>query len=128
MFTAQELETLFRSVDWLSGDYPQELAQAMCGSGTVFSAWNGELLVVLINVLDDGALSAYIHYMLVAPEYQGRGIGSELLRRVREKYRSYLYLTVVPEERKNVAFYEKHGFSVEMGATPMVIFNPRRNI
>ena len=123
-FAAQQLAELFSSVGWLSASYPQQLAQALQGSATVFSAWDGERLVGLINALDDGILSAYIHYLLVSPEYQGRGIGRALVQQIREKYKGFLYLTVVPEERKNVAFYEKLGFAVEPDATPMFIFNP----
>ena len=114
---------LFNSVGWISGKYPQQLVKAMQGSATVFSAWDGEKLVGLINVLDDGAMAAYIHCLLVNPNWHGKGIGSELVRRVREKYKSYLYLTLVAEERKNVAFYEKLGFSAETRATPMMIMN-----
>ena len=122
-FTAQQLETLYKSVGWISGNYPQHLVRAMQGSSTVFSAWDGERLVGLINVLDDGAMAAYIHCLLVAPDWQGKGIGSELVRRVREKYKDYLYLTLVAEERKNVAFYEKLGFFAEKQAVPMMTKN-----
>ena len=122
-FTAQELSELFSSVGWLSANYPQELVRAMQGSSTVFSAWDDEQLVGLINVLDDGVLSAYIHYLLVSPKWQGQGTGSALVQLTREKYKEFLYLTVVPEEQKNIAFYEKCGFTIVTGATPMFIFN-----
>ena len=122
-FTAQELAALYNSVGWISGKYPQQLVRAMQGSATVFSAWDGEKLVGLINVLDDGAMAAYIHCLLVQPEYHGKGIGTELVRRVREKYRNYLYLALVAEERKNIPFYEKLGFTAETRATPMMTMN-----
>jgi hypothetical protein len=52
-FTAQELQELFLSVGWSSGRYPDKLAAAMTNSPTVFSAWDGEKLIGLINVLDE---------------------------------------------------------------------------
>ena len=42
---------------------------------TVYSAWDGEKLVGLISVMDDGIMTAHIHYLLVDPDYQYNGIG-----------------------------------------------------
>lgn len=39
-------------------------------------------VVGFINALNDGVLSAFIPLLEVLPEYQGRGIGSELVRRM----------------------------------------------
>lgn len=47
-------------------------------AGAVYiSAWDGEKLIGLINALDDGELTAYVHYLLVNPEYQKDGIGTK---------------------------------------------------
>ena len=51
-----------------------------------------------------------IHYVLVHPDYQGKGIAGEMLERIKEKYKNYLYIEGMPEDEKNVPFYEKHGF------------------
>ena len=55
---------------------------------TVYSAWDGEKLVGLISVMDDGIMTAYIHYLLVDPDYQYNGIGKELIERVLKTYQS----------------------------------------
>ena len=68
---AEDLLVFFDSVGWLSAKYSQRLVNALAGSSTVFSAWDGDRLVGLANALDDGKLTAYIHYLLVDPEYQG---------------------------------------------------------
>ncbi len=47
---------------------------------TVYSAWDGEKLVGLISVMDDGIMTAYIHYLLVDPDYQYNGIGKRIDR------------------------------------------------
>ena len=39
------------------------------GSSTVFSAWDGDRLVGLVRVIDDTEMVAYMHYVLVDPEY-----------------------------------------------------------
>jgi ribosomal protein S18 acetylase RimI-like enzyme len=53
----------------------------MQNSSSVFSAWDGQKLIGLINVLDDGIMTAYIHYLLIMPEYQHIGIGKELIEK-----------------------------------------------
>ena len=55
--------------------------------------------------------------MLVHPDYQGKGIAGEMLECIKEKYKNYLYIKGMPEDEKNVPFYEKHGFQrMEHGA------------
>jgi hypothetical protein len=68
-FSAIELEALFLSVGWISGNYPLRLEKAINNSDTVISAWDGNQLVGLINALDDGELTAYAHYLLVNPKF-----------------------------------------------------------
>ena len=69
-FTPEELERLFLSVEWSSGHFPDKLVQAMKGFKTVFSAYDGDTLVGMICVMDDGVMNAYVHYLLVDPAYQ----------------------------------------------------------
>ena len=122
-FTAQQLGSLFNSVGWLSGNYPDQLVQAMENSSTVFSAWSGNELVGLINVLDDSILTAYIHYVLVSPDFQKVGIGRTLVSMVQEKYKNFLYILVMIEDRKNISYYKKFGFTVA-DSVPMLVFSP----
>ena len=43
---------------------------------------------------------------------------------VKERYRDYLYIEVMPEESKNAAFYQRHGFSIMPDGVAMQICNP----
>ena len=61
-------------------------------------------------MLDDSEMTAYMHYVLVNPKYHGQGIADKMIGMVKEKYKDYLYIEVMPEESKNADFYEKHGF------------------
>ena len=122
-FNKNELKQLFQSVGWLSANYSDRIVKAFQNAGTVISAWDGNKLIGLIEVLDDGELTAYIHYLLVRPEYQRQGIGKTLLTMVREQYKEYLYLVVISENQKNVDFYKKMGFSMEEEATPLKILS-----
>lgn len=51
--------------------------------GTVYTAWDDERPVGLIGAMDDGIITAYVHYLPVRPEYQGQGIGKQLVNMVK---------------------------------------------
>ncbi len=122
-FTVKQVQELFLSIGWVSGQYPTRLHKALMNSSTVISAWDDDKLVGLIRVLDDSELVAYMHYVLVHPDYQGQGIAGNMVELVKEKYKDYLYIEVMPEERKNAAFYEKHGFQVMQDGVAMQLCN-----
>ena len=94
-----------------SGEYPQKLYKALMNSQTVLTVWDDARLVGLIRVLDDSEMLAQIHYVLVHPEYQGRGIAGRMVEYIKEKYKNFMYLELMPEDKNNVPFYEKHGFT-----------------
>ena len=119
-FTAEQLERLFLSVDWESGKYPERLKKALDNCGTVFTAWDGEELVGLANGIDDGEMTAYVHYLLVAPEYQGQGIATHLLELMKKKYSSCLHFFLVAEHKELVGFYEKQGFKEQTETSVML--------
>ena len=41
----------------------------------------------------------------------------------KEKYKNYLYIEILPEERKNAAFYERFGFQIMLDGVPMQLCN-----
>ena len=88
-FQAEELGALFSSVQWESARYPERLTRAMQGYSLVISAREEGRLVGLLAAMDDGEMTAYIHYLLVAPDQQRRGIGKELIARAQEHYTGY---------------------------------------
>ena len=61
-FQVEELQNLFLSVGWESGKHPKKLVTAMEHSGSIFSAWDNGKLIGLINALDDGVMTAYVHF------------------------------------------------------------------
>ena len=119
-FGREELERLFLSVGWSSGHFPDRLVAAMRNFGSVFSAWDGERLIGMVCVMDDGIMNAYVHYLLVDPEYQGKGVGRALTEMVKEKYRDYLRIAVIAYDDE-LAFYENCGFVKSRDASPMFI-------
>ena len=118
VFQPKELQELFLSVKWVSGRYPEKLVEAMKNSGSVFSAWENDKLIGLINVLDDGSMTAYVHFLLVNPAYQGKRIGKSLLQKTAEKYKNYLRIVLISEDSE-VGFYQNCGFTIGKGTTAM---------
>ena len=119
-FTKEDLQDLFLSVEWSSGHFPDKLQIAMRNFETVISAWDGDKLVGMICAMDDGIMTAYIHYLLVRPDYQDKGIGRELVSRVKEIYEDYLRIVVVGYDDE-VHFYENCGFKKADDASPLFI-------
>ncbi|MDU7212150.1 MAG: GNAT family N-acetyltransferase [Veillonella sp.] len=113
-FTLQQVSDLFLCVRWVVGKYPNRLYKALMNSSRVISAWDGDRLVGLIRVMGDSELVCFINYVLVHPDYHGRGFAGHLLEMVKAAYKSYLYINVMIGNSKNVAFYEKHGFKVNI--------------
>lgn len=87
---------------------------------TVISAWDGGRLVGLAAAMDDGVMTAYVHYLLVRPEYQRRGIGRRMVELVKDRYRDYLRLMLLSYHAA-MPFYESCGFKVGAGEVPMFI-------
>lgn len=121
VFTREQVQQLFLSVNWMSGQYPDKLYQALMHSSTVLTAWDGDKLIGLVRVLDDTAMLAVLHYVLVDPAYHGRGIAGKMIEMVREKYKEFLYIEGMPEESKNAPFYQKHGFHIMEDGVAMQI-------
>lgn len=122
-FTKEQVQKLFLSVHWISGNYPDRLYKALMNSSTVLTVWDDEKLVGLMRVLDDTEMLAQIHYVLVHPDYQGKGIAGKMLAYIKEKYKNFMYIEAMPEDKNNVPFYTKHDFSVMENGAAIQICN-----
>lgn len=119
-FTAKELERLFLSVDWSSGHFPDKLKTAMQNFETVYTAWDGDKLIGMVCAIDDGIMTAYVHYLLVDPDYHGQTVGRTLVDMVKEHYKDYLRIAVIAYNDE-MHFYENCGFVKSDVSTPMFI-------
>ena len=74
-FDAKTLLDFFTKSGNPDAKYGEALVKAVENS-TVFHAWDKEAneLAALISVIDDGATTAYIRYLIVAPNYRGKGL------------------------------------------------------
>jgi ribosomal protein S18 acetylase RimI-like enzyme len=74
-------------VGWPNPPTPETHLRILNGSDAVVLARDDSTgaVVGFITAISDGVSCAYIPHLEVLPEYQGRGIGSELARRMLEK-------------------------------------------
>ena len=122
-FTKEQVQQLFLSVNWIAGKYPERLYKALMNSSTVLTVWDEKKLIGLTRVLDDSEMLAQIHYVLVDPDYQGMGIAGKMIEYIKEKYKDFMYIDGMPEDKKNVPFYQKHGFSLMENGAAIQICN-----
>ena len=120
LFSEAELERLFLSVKWSSGHFPNKLVTAMRNFATVYSAFDGDKLVGMACAMDDGVMNAYLHYLLVDPDYQGQEIGRTLVEMVKKKYKNYLRIAVIGYDAE-LSFYQHCGFVKSENASPLFI-------
>lgn len=109
----EQLHALFVSVGWSEGGETSEMIKTGYGvpwvnSTLVISAWDCKRLIGAVRVLSDTMFRSIIYDLLVLPEYQNRGIGSELVRRCIEHYPNSEWL--VGTTKQIAPFYEKIGF------------------
>ena len=110
-----QLQELFSSVGWESAKEPQTLVLAFLFSSNVISCWHDDKLVGIIRSMDDGYWSANIDCLVVHKDYRGKGIGSKLLEVLLDQIKQIKYINVAPDNRKQIKFYKKAGFSLIKG-------------
>jgi ribosomal protein S18 acetylase RimI-like enzyme len=94
-------------------------------STLVVSAWVGACLIGAVRVLSDTMFRSIIYDLLVLPEYQNRGIGTELIRRCIEHFPDSEWLVQTREEISG--YYKKLGFTVindKFLSVPCKLFTP----
>lgn len=125
LFTKEQVQELFLSVGWVSGTYPEQLYQALLHSSYLLTAWDGDQLVGLVRGLDDGCMTAFLHYLLVRADHQHQGIAVRLIEEAKAHYRDFFYLNLMPDESRNAPFYQRHGFQILPDGVAMQWCNPR---
>ncbi len=121
-----EVLRLYRSVQWSAARKPDRLVRALRRSHSVVTAWVRGSLVGLGNALSDGSLVVYYPHMLVLPEFQGRGIGRELMKRLMKRYRGF-HQHILIAEAKAVSFYRKCGFKRAGKTDSMWVFKGKEH-
>jgi GNAT superfamily N-acetyltransferase len=116
-----DVVALYRANEWSSAKKPELLHKALSASHSLVTAWNGSKLVGLGNAISDGYLVVYYPHLLVLPEYQGRGIGTELMRRLMIRYQGF-HQHMLTADGRALDFYRKCGFERAGKTEPMWIY------
>ena len=94
---------------------PERHLEILRASTHVVLARESETRVVgFINAISDGVLAAYIPLLEVLPDWQRRGIGSELVRRIVRRL-DEMYMIDVVCDPDVAPFYERLGFGRVIG-------------
>ena len=113
---------LYRANDWSSAEKPELLLKGLLASHSLFSAWDDSKLVGLGNAISDGHLVVYYPHLIILPEYQGQGIGTELMRLLMARYSGFHQHMLVADGRA-LDFYRKCGFERAGKTEPMWIYS-----
>ena len=104
-------------VGWPNRPSPEEHLKILNGSDHLVLALSKNCGVVgFITAITDGVSCAYIPYLEVLPEWQGKGIGTEMVTRMMEKLKPFYAIDLICDEDVK-GFYEMLGFSEGRGMT-----------
>jgi ribosomal protein S18 acetylase RimI-like enzyme len=101
-----DLEGFF--VGWPNAPSRQRHLDLLRGSSHVVLALAGRRVVGFVSAISDGVLSAYVPLLEVLPQYQARGIGAELMRRLLAELDG-LYMVDLSCDEELVPFYDRLG-------------------
>ena len=106
-----EIVELFKAVDWPHAEYPEKLLSSLTNSQELVTAFIDGKLVGLANAVGDENFYAYIHWLIVHPKYQGKGIARKLATMLLERLESSNQVFVIAESNL-VKFWETFGFII----------------
>ena len=110
----EEIFPLYEAVGWTNyTSNPTMLKNALEHSLFLISARDEEgNLIGFLRAVGDGFSIVYIQDIIVLPEYQRQGIGTQLLRQTLEYFKEvYQMILTTDSELKTIAFYESNGFT-----------------
>jgi ribosomal protein S18 acetylase RimI-like enzyme len=112
--TPAQLDGFF--VGWPDAPSPNTHLQLLLNSDYVLLAVDDESgnVVGYVTAVGDGVLTAHIPLLEVLPAYQGRGIGSELVRRMLAKLRAYYMVDLICDAELQ-PFYARLGLKPHSG-------------
>lgn len=107
----EELINLYKSVDWTAyTDLGKDLIKILENSNYI-SCYINNKLIGLIRVITDNVSILYIQDILIMKEYQNKGIGTKLLKKILKKYSNIRQVVLLTDNiEKNENFYIKNGF------------------
>ena len=107
--SVKELADLRESVGW--NRMEKEYKNPLLTSYYHIAVYEKEVLIGYIDCVSNGVTDAYIQDLMVHPDYQRRGIGTELMTiMINYLKQKHIYMISVVFEENLKPFYEKFGF------------------
>lgn len=123
-FRLEEIINLYQSAGWTNYlERTDILEEAYANSLCVLGAYDDDRLIGIIRAVGDGRTIVFVQDIIVLPEYQRRGIGTELLRAVVETYKDVYQIELLTDNTENTkAFYRSVGFTAsdDMGCVAFI--------
>jgi len=112
--TPAQLQGFF--VGWPNPPAPETHLRILQNSDEVVLALDEDTgqVVGYITAITDGVIAAYIPLLEVLPEYQGQGIGSELVRRMLDRLADFYMVDLLCDARLQ-PFYARFGMTPVTG-------------
>ncbi len=101
------------AVGWFTYDDPDKLREALAASLHHVTAWKDGRMIGMTRVVGDGRITFYIQDVIVRPEFQGLGVGREMMDRAMAYIRGRTIPNAViglMSAKGKEEFYEKFGF------------------
>lgn len=117
----EQFWNLFQTTGWNEAFRlpPDRLIEAARASWFVLCVYDGDQLVGFGRLTSDTVMHAMIYDLIVVPEYQGKGIGAQILERLVEHCRTAgVYDVQLFCAYGKRGFYEKFGFTARPRGAP----------
>lgn len=107
--SVKALADLRESVGW--NRMESEYKNPLLTSYYHIAVYEKEALIGYIDCVSNGVTDAYIQDLMVRPDYQGRGIGTDLMEKMIDYLKKkHIYMISVVFDESLKAFYKKFGF------------------
>ena len=106
-----ELVDIFKSVGWPQAEFPQKLFAALANSQELVTAFVDGKLVGIANAVGDDNFYAYIHWLIVHKDFQGKGIAHKLSETLLERLETSNQVFVIASKHMT-DFWKSFGFVI----------------
>lgn len=114
---SDQIHRLFMLAGWSDGKETPDLMKnfnlPFINATLVISAWKNERLIGVVRVLSDKIIRSVIYDLVIDPNFQGQGIGQDLVTRCITHFPNTEWLVQTTEHM--ASYYEQFGFKKHEG-------------